>query len=1148
MKKKLFSMLLLGACFLASMSLFTSCKDYDDDIKSNQAEIVALRSELLTVKTNLEQSLNSEKSAYETQIAALKAQLESAISNKVDEATVNDLKAQLDGMEKDYAARMAVLTSQIEAAYDAIGRIDQKADQSTVDGVIADLAALTGKLDDEAKAREAVEANLRIQLEALQKFMNEFNDANLQEQIDQLKVAIGEIQTNQEITVMRSQMTNLEQLIVNVNANLSALEVLVERMLNSISLVPKLFINGIEAIEFLSLQYSEPYATGLPAPSQFLISNGETEAIYRLNPTTVQRTGIDEEHIDFLAAKAEARETRALGPMDNSPVTFNGIKSFGNGLMTVKLKKTTTAHLGDENDSEITIVALKVPRNPNVYEPADIISENSRLVEKTYTPRIASLDGTGKYNKSGFVGTEGYYDGQTEKSGKIERPHHYSSEAEIMASRIDENPFQLVSKIVYYRDAFDVKTIVTGCLMNVDYNGTCNKEIKPADLKKYGITYRYSIKSGKYTNGTEQYHETDQQQFAVITSDGIITSKTPAGVTDNKAVIGKEPIVRIEMVDTVHNKTVDVRYLKIKWTDKKEEGPKKPDPVFFWDKQAKAVLSCNGVKDTIYWDEFIDNLYAKCQHISGLAGLSQKQFHEIYGPQPSEYKVVWDCNWTKPDDTSAPKTGRDDAIHPIFDDSWNIHGDASTGTWTLMPEDIKTVYCNSKSDTKTFTATIWFRTDKVEYPDLYFTWSFTISLPAFPEVAGFYEQYWLPGKMGQEHDILPLQWDTDKQRAWRAKGKDYCFYDNDLTNAFWGTSNLVTKIPACGSWDIQFSYAQSNTNYQPNYSPGDAADNSNDFNTGGTDKKRIYKSGGKFVNTRNFADMNNLIDWDVFGGYDLRAKPIISGNTAMKIAWYQNPKHQAWNNRPSDNSMCLFADHNNSYNWPYLNALGHNDITGPDGTKQPERTHTKPVDITIWGALNAWNYIPLLSYKTYLVAPLRINWKTNGFWQDGEITGSPYKWSEMLTLTDFRGYLVQKVPDGTFSDGNTHATDDQWRWTMTLWNYYEVQDPEFELKNARFAFKKDVDGNLVVDNNINLAGGGGMTASEIKSWTQGKIDISFQRNNSSDEYIYFFNNGGSNIEEKVKVLIPVSLRYGFGILTDGIEGYVYPHGEKPAVY
>jgi hypothetical protein len=35
MKRKFFSTLLVGAFFIASMSMFTSCKDYDDDINCN---------------------------------------------------------------------------------------------------------------------------------------------------------------------------------------------------------------------------------------------------------------------------------------------------------------------------------------------------------------------------------------------------------------------------------------------------------------------------------------------------------------------------------------------------------------------------------------------------------------------------------------------------------------------------------------------------------------------------------------------------------------------------------------------------------------------------------------------------------------------------------------------------------------------------------------------------------------------------------------------------------------------------------------------------------------------------------------------------------------------------------------------------------
>ncbi len=94
MKQKLFSMLLLGV-FLASVSLFTSCKDYDDDISANRDAIAALRVQMSDVKSALENDLNTQKSTYETQIAALEAQLKSAMDNKADKSVVDELQASL---------------------------------------------------------------------------------------------------------------------------------------------------------------------------------------------------------------------------------------------------------------------------------------------------------------------------------------------------------------------------------------------------------------------------------------------------------------------------------------------------------------------------------------------------------------------------------------------------------------------------------------------------------------------------------------------------------------------------------------------------------------------------------------------------------------------------------------------------------------------------------------------------------------------------------------------------------------------------------------------------------------------------------------------------------------------------------------------
>lgn len=43
MKRKYFSALLMGALTIASVSTFTSCKDYDDDISGLQSQIDQLK-------------------------------------------------------------------------------------------------------------------------------------------------------------------------------------------------------------------------------------------------------------------------------------------------------------------------------------------------------------------------------------------------------------------------------------------------------------------------------------------------------------------------------------------------------------------------------------------------------------------------------------------------------------------------------------------------------------------------------------------------------------------------------------------------------------------------------------------------------------------------------------------------------------------------------------------------------------------------------------------------------------------------------------------------------------------------------------------------------------------------------------------------
>ena len=1104
MKQKLFSILLMGACFLASVSLFTSCKDYDDDIAANKNEIAALRAQLTEVKSSLETDFNQQKSTYETQISALKAQLQSAIDNKADSETVNALKTQLEKMQQDYEAKMSVLETQISAAADAISRLDQKADKSTVDGVIADLAALTGKLEDEAKAREAVEANLKIQMEALQDFMNKFNDANLQAQIDELKAAIGEIQTNQEVSVMKVQMTELQQLIANVNVNLDALNVLVERMLTSIALVPELYVGGIEAIEFKSLKYTpvKPGTSGLTNDNSpaILISNGTTEATYRLNPTTVQRDGINEANIDFVAARAE---TRGADILASSPVTFNGIKDFSNGLMTVYLKKNTTGSLNDAGNGKIYIVSLKVPRNAEKYEAADIYSEHSRLVETTITPRIASLP----WNTNGY------------RSGNIDRPHHYSDSAAVYASNVDASPtLALVAQEVYYKENFNLNTIVTGCF---DRSTNTHNQITKSELKTYGITFRYAIPTPEYRKDVP--NSTNQQEFATVTPDGIISSRTPAGLTDNAAVVGKEPIVRVMMVDTVRNKLVDERYLKIKWI---EESITPPSAIQLADKNSEDVLRCGNSSADFKWREFVNEIYAKAENMQGL---SQSRFKEIYGDTPTITIENWTTNWNPTSDTSAPASGKispatgQEYAKPVWQSTTNEHGDALIGTWTLTPEDIYTVYCNKQSDTKTFHAKVYFKAQDKRYADLWFMWNFTIKLPTLPTVAGYYEQYWLDNRVGEAHDVVPVQYNSPLHRA---SGLTYCVYNNNLMNAFTfypnkGNGFIVKGVPECGTWDLQFRYNQTVTTSAP-----DAGTYKPAYDAPGAE---AWKSGGLWSNY--VSD-----DFALFEGYKLNWKH--SSPVREDLALYMNwdAGHSSWCGNPAHQEANLYADHNTPANQPLLNPLLDTDITGSDGTKQPGRSHDKPVNMVLWATLNNYNYIPLLDYKVYLVAPLRINVAESlGKVQDGVSSGSDVDLRAQFSITDFRGYLVK--------DANpTPGAPEQQAYPRQLWNYYEVQNPTYDFDQIRYAFDEvtNPDGTKSVKVNNSLPIANCKTADWLFDKTNGGLHPSWDT--SRLPIASFFQNGSSYLETMVYAYVPVNVKYGFGSLTKWMRIEIYPHG------
>lgn len=142
MKRKYFSALLMGVLTIASVSTFTSCKDYNDDIDNLQSQIdkAGLQSDIDALKTQLQDAAST--------ASAAKTTAESALAKANDAAVKADVEKAIQKVE----------VTANKAATDVATAISNAANaQTTADGAqkAADAAAKAAK-DAQKQADQAV--------------------------------------------------------------------------------------------------------------------------------------------------------------------------------------------------------------------------------------------------------------------------------------------------------------------------------------------------------------------------------------------------------------------------------------------------------------------------------------------------------------------------------------------------------------------------------------------------------------------------------------------------------------------------------------------------------------------------------------------------------------------------------------------------------------------------------------------------------------------------------------------------------------------------------------------------------------------------------------------------------------------------------
>lgn len=1308
MKKRIFGMLLMGAMVVASMSMFTSCKDYDDDINNLQSQIDsrAMKADLDALRTQLASDLASAKSALETAIAA-----------KAD-ASALDGKASADELAT-LAGTVAGLEAQI-AAIDNVSKED-------VDAMAATLAALTGKVDDyqaalDAKvgqaevdaavkaAVDAVNANLDIQSQALDGYKDKLNElegklANiagyddsaikqqiqdaidaitpLRNEVADLKSSLGNYAKTSDLSSLQNQMTTLSNSIDEKVKGVNVLNALVNKILTSITLIPQTYINGIEAIQFVSVQYTpqrflatinpaeytdatngatgaaiggaaalrvaanylttagtapifnanvnaNPYArplavvdipdhqldavrtaTGAPV-APVTIDNGQTEAYYRVSPAAVKEDQINKAGIKMACTTANT-QTRALNLTYDNPVKAT-FKSLSNGVLTVTLNKTVSnliRYNGENTGKDDNIASLMVPRvkdEKTGQEAADIYSEFNLIDETIIEPRIAALN---KYMQGNQVKRE-FNPAAARHVGNRPMQFHYIDSLHIFKSQVDcvdaTSPagYLYVKEGVQFNEQFDLLQLVTGCYETPGHN-----EITKDQLKKYGIAFRFAIPKTYASPEVINQDGTNQQDFIkfVDADKHIIQSKLPQGRTDNRAAIGKEPIIRVMLIDTVRHNLIDQTYFKLKFVD---NTPLLPEvPVEF---TASDWLNCNGNTMTIKWEQFIEKVYAEI----GDNGLSWQQFQSYYpmaqvqrayDPTSSTAAMknphVFDTN---PYVMGTSKAGIKDGtmgtttngeVRLFFLSSvpnqQSPDADANELRWLVNGDDIKTIL---PAREKTLQTKVIFKsTDRTKYGDVAVTLKFTIKLPETPELS-YYQNYWYDEY--NSHYVLPVQYNTkayydqligatannsqynpaniDAANAYideQGNAGAYCVYNNNLFNAFTfnqertiagGAANKYYNTPIktianynCADWDYQFRLVQDQATVpaHPQYWTASAKEPLTTVGIAGTyAQANVYTRPTPWVTNLNGA---------TFGGYNLETQIGSNYRDAIWMNWYDDDKTTngnnepgtqisadgswAWNNADGASRPYLFADHFNQHNQILINPINSKGIGAA-----PEFTNNKKVKMGMFLAWNRWNVELIKNYTICLVAPLDINAALKGYFEEGLVSGSFVNCAGAFTMVDFRGYEVAANAHTTaWLNANTNSKNREfYLYPDKLYNYYECQDPVFDLTKVKYGMKRDASGNVVVDETVTIDNitTKGLTSAQIEQYTNGNVVLSIEQFNPSGvadtQWLRFKNNGGSNVEAIVNVFIPATMNYGFGSVTKYVQLKLYPRGQVPA--
>ena len=580
-----------------------------DQVKGLESELGVVKSRLNSIDTAIAEINNAiadikANKADKSEVAALKVWAEgeiAAITGDITglKAAIAELKeadTKLAAQIVEEATKLAAKDTELEGKIAEVAGDLAKfiAEQNELnDAVITEISNINGALVNivgQIEALQMVDEGLDNRITDLEKRLKGYEDvvkdlrkaqsdiATLRTDVDKciedIATNASNIKANAEAIGALSQrvttaVQELDGKISAVDDKVNALTICVTKRLTSIYFAPSTFVDGVECIDFASLNYidwgtneNDWLANESPANGEEnRIDNGTTTAVYYLNPS-----GVDEESIEggirglsFISNTASNISTRGAA----TPVVAVKSGEIKDGKLTLKLTKNTAA-INNSNEN-FTIVSLKAPLSEKVKTASEkgkeinVYSDWARLTESVVRPYIHNI----KTVKDGKADERAEF-AHFYRFGDI-----YSMYSPTFSGIQALNYTQYTSQsrdsktkyFVAYNKTFDVKELTTVC----DHNGNV------INYESYGLKFEYNLMKCYWVlNEGNTTDATNQQLYATI-NDGVVASTAPGVTGANRAAIGKSPVVQIVLRDTKNNAVVDVRYIMIQWVEKDVE-------------------------------------------------------------------------------------------------------------------------------------------------------------------------------------------------------------------------------------------------------------------------------------------------------------------------------------------------------------------------------------------------------------------------------------------------------------------------------------------------------------------------------------------------------------------------------------------------